>query len=84
MEMPNCEKYDAQTAKAYFFEQAAASCDESKSTAHSATPGQFLWNISKVAFGNVRECLDVYHGLEHLGNTGKVLYGVGTAMCKQW
>ncbi len=45
---------------------------------------EWIWNISKAVFGNVRECLDVYHGLEHLNDTGKVLYGEGTAMYDQW
>ena len=45
---------------------------------------EWIWNISKSVFGNVRECLDVYHGLEHLSDTGKVLYGEGTAMYVQW
>ena len=35
-------------------------------------------------FGKVRECLDVYHALEHLSGIGKLFYGVGTAACKKW
>jgi hypothetical protein len=45
---------------------------------------EWIWNISRAVFGNVRECLDVFHGLEHLSDTGKVLYGEGTAMYAQW
>ena len=37
----------------------------------------------KEVFGNVRECLDVYHGLEHVSDTGKALHGA-TAEYKQW
>jgi hypothetical protein len=44
----------------------------------------WIWDIVRSEFGKVRECLDVYHALEHLSNTGKVLYGEGTAECKQW
>ena len=44
----------------------------------------WIWNIIKEVFGGVRECLDVYHGLEHVSNTGKVLYGEGTEAYKQW
>ena len=44
----------------------------------------WLWNIIREVFGNVRECLDVYHGLEHVSDTGKVLYGEGTAAYTQW
>jgi hypothetical protein len=44
----------------------------------------WIWNIIKEVFGGVRECLDVYHGLEHVSDTGKVLYGEGTEEYKQW
>ena len=40
---------------------------------------EWIWNIIREVFGNVRECLDIYHALEHLSNTGKVLYKEGTA-----
>jgi hypothetical protein len=32
----------------------------------------------------MRECWDVYHALENLRKTGKVLYGEGTEEYKQW
>jgi hypothetical protein len=44
----------------------------------------WIWNIVKEVFGNVRECLDIYHALEHLSNTGKVLYGEQTAEYEKW
>jgi len=44
----------------------------------------WIWNIFKEVFGNIRECLDVYHGLEHVSGTGKALYGEETAAYKQW
>jgi len=44
----------------------------------------WLWNIVREVFGKVRECLDVYHGLEHVSDTGKVLYGEKTKEYKQW
>jgi hypothetical protein len=44
----------------------------------------WIWNIIKEVFGNVRECLDVYHGLEHVSDTGKALYGEGTESYAQW
>ena len=34
--------------------------------------------------GKVRECLDVYHALEHLSGIGKLFYGEGTAAYKKW
>jgi hypothetical protein len=33
----------------------------------------WIWNIASADLGTVRECLDVYHGLEHVSDTGKVL-----------
>jgi len=45
---------------------------------------EWIWNITKEVFGKIRECLDVYHALEHLSDTGKVLYKEGTEEYKQW
>jgi hypothetical protein len=44
----------------------------------------WIWNISSAVFGNVRECLDLYHAFEHLDDTSKVLYGKGTDAQVQW
>jgi hypothetical protein len=44
----------------------------------------WIWNIVRDVFGNVRECLDIYHALEHLKNTSKVLYGDGTELQETW
>ena len=44
----------------------------------------WIWNISRDVFGPVRECLDIYHALEHLSDTSKVLYGNGTDVQKEW
>ena len=35
-------------------------------------------------FGKVRECLDIYHALENLSKTGKLLYKEGTEDYQQW
>jgi hypothetical protein len=45
---------------------------------------EWIWNIVHDVFGSVRECLDVYHALENLSKTGKVLYGEGTEEYQQW
>jgi hypothetical protein len=44
----------------------------------------WIWDMMKAEFGKVRECLDIYHALEHLSDTGKVLYGEDTAAYEQW
>jgi hypothetical protein len=49
-----------------------------------ADGADWIWNISHDVFGNVRECLDVYHALKHLSDSGKVLYGEGTKAYEQW
>jgi hypothetical protein len=49
-----------------------------------ADGAEWIWNISREVFGGVRECLDIYHALEHLSDTGKVLYKEGTEEYKQW
>jgi len=33
----------------------------------------WIGNIVREVFGKIKECLDVYHGLEHVSDTGKVL-----------
>jgi hypothetical protein len=45
---------------------------------------QWIWNIIREVFGKIRECLDIYHGLEHLSDTGKVLYKEGSEDYQQW
>ena len=44
----------------------------------------WIGNIVREVFGKIRECLDVYHGLEHVSATGKVLYGEGTEAYEKW
>ena len=44
----------------------------------------WIWSIILLVFGKIRGCLDIYHALEHLSNTGKVLYGEGTEKYEEW
>jgi hypothetical protein len=44
----------------------------------------WIWSIMALVFGKVRECLDIYHALEHLSDTAKVLFGEGTAKYDEW
>jgi hypothetical protein len=44
----------------------------------------WIWSIILLVFGKVRECLDIYHALEHLSDTGKVLYGEETEAYNKW
>jgi len=41
-------------------------------------------DIVRLEFGKVRECLDVYHALEHLSGMGKLFYGEESAAYKKW
>src|SRR5215469_10987820 len=43
----------------------------------------WIWNIILAVFGCIRECLDIYHALGYLSNTGKVLYGEQTAAYRE-
>ena len=45
---------------------------------------EWIWNIIRYVFGPVRECLDIFHALEHLSTAGKVLYKEGTLDYKHW
>ena len=44
----------------------------------------WIWDTILLEFGTIRENLDVYHGLEHLSATGKVLHGEGTERYETW
>jgi hypothetical protein len=44
----------------------------------------WIWDLILLEFGKIRENLDVYHCLEHLSATGKVLYGEGTEESERW
>jgi hypothetical protein len=49
-----------------------------------ADGAHWIWDAVLLEFGKVDECLDVYHALEHLSATGKVLYGAGTPEYETW
>ena len=49
-----------------------------------ADGADWIWNISRLEFGKVRECLDFYHALEHLRKLGKLLYDNDLSVYKQW
>jgi hypothetical protein len=36
---------------------------------------KWIWNIVREVFGKTEECLDIYHGAEHISNCSKVLLG---------
>jgi len=90
---------NAKIARDLFLESAAY-FDEMKTVAENAPYGHtlgstgdlselgdgapWIWNIIREVFGNVRECLDVFHALEHWSDTGKVLYKAGNAKYEVW
>ena len=44
---------------------------------------KWIWNVSQVVFGKSDECLDIYHGAQHISDCGKVLFGESQAS-KDW
>ena len=48
-----------------------------------ADGAHWIWDSALLEFGNVQECLDIYHALEHLSGTGKALYGAETPESKR-
>jgi len=44
---------------------------------------KWIWNIVRAVFGKTNECLDIYHGAEHISDCGKVLI-TGTTERKEW
>ena len=49
-----------------------------------ADGARWIWEESAMHFAGASEVLDIYHGLEHLGTTAKVLYGDGSAEGQTW
>jgi len=43
---------------------------------------KWIWNIVRALFGKTHECLDIYHGAEHISDCGKVLFGESAS--KDW
>jgi hypothetical protein len=43
----------------------------------------WIWNIVREVFGKTDECLDIYHGAEHISDCGKVLFD-GKTERKEW
>jgi hypothetical protein len=37
---------------------------------------KWIWNVNQAVHGKTEECLDIYHGAEHISDCGKVLFGV--------
>ena len=44
---------------------------------------KWIWNIVREVFGKTDECLDIYHGAEHISDCGKVLIE-GATERKEW
>jgi hypothetical protein len=49
-----------------------------------ADGAHWIWDSVLLEFGKVEEVLDVYHALEHISDTGKVLYGAETPEYATW
>jgi hypothetical protein len=43
---------------------------------------KWIWNVVQEVFGKTDECLDIYHGAEHISDCGKVLFGESAS--KEW
>jgi len=42
------------------------------------------WKLIRVNFPGARQILDFYHAAEHIWQAGRVVYGEGTAPCRDW
>ena len=49
-----------------------------------ADGAKWIWEQSSMHFAGAAEVLDIYHALEHLGETAKALHGDGTEMADAW
>jgi len=44
---------------------------------------KWIWNIVGEVFGKTEECLDIYHGAEHISDCGKIVFGE-SAVRTEW
>jgi hypothetical protein len=44
----------------------------------------WIWNLVRAVFGKADECLDIYHGAEHISDCGKELYGAVKNLRTGW
>jgi hypothetical protein len=49
-----------------------------------ADGARWIWEETAMHFAGASEVLDIYHALEHVADTAKVLYGEGTEAAKSW
>ena len=49
-----------------------------------ADGAKWIWEEAEMHFAGAEGVLDIYHALEHVGDTAKVLYGEGTAKAETW
>jgi hypothetical protein len=43
---------------------------------------KWIWNVVREVFGKTDECLDIYHGAEHISDCGKIVFGESGS--KEW
>jgi hypothetical protein len=44
----------------------------------------WIWGASRLSFGKTKECLDIYHALEHLSDCGKTLFSPESTEYEAW
>jgi hypothetical protein len=44
---------------------------------------KWIWNVNQAVHGKTEECLDIYHGAEHISDCGKALFG-DSPTSKDW
>ena len=44
----------------------------------------WIWDSSRLMFGKTKECLDIYHALEHLSDCGKMLFLAESSEYEAW
>jgi hypothetical protein len=49
-----------------------------------ADGARWIWEESSMHLAGATEVLDIYHALEHVGETAKTLYGEGTEAAQSW
>ena len=49
-----------------------------------ADGARWIWEEAALHFAGAEGVLDIYHALEHVSDTAKVLYGEGTAQAQAW
>ena len=59
-------------------------CEKNQEISVLADGPPWIWDSARLEFGKITGVLDIFHALEHLNTTGRLLYGLDTKEYEFW